>query len=327
MPADEPTSLPSTTAAPTVFDELRLGFFSRSVVSRIARARGLFASGGLDVTEVPVASSVAQFGSLQAGEYDLVLTSPDNVAAYRLTQGNALGTRLDVRILLGLDAGLGLSIMGAPGVRTMADLRGRTIGVDVPSSGFANALFSVLARVGLERDRDYSLVTLGSTPNRRVALLDGECDATLLNAGHDIAAELDGCHRLARITETLRPYLGTVLAGTGPWLDQHPDLARRFAQAWLAATSIVLDPTERDVVEPLVAAEFALPRESAGIAYEMLTSRRDGLIPDGHIDPAALRTVLATRARYGGPNTGIDLAAGFVEASGLIDDRLLRPQP
>lgn len=327
MPADQPTRAPSTITTPAAPDVLRVGFFSRSVVSRVARERGLFTSHGLAVIEEPVASSIAQFRSLQAGEYDLVLTSPDNVAAYRLTEANGLRTRLDVRMLLGLDAALGLSIIGAPDVRTLEDLRGRTIGVDVPSSGFANALFSVLAQAGLQRDRDYALVTLGSTPNRRAALLRGQCDATLLNAGHDIAAELDGCHRLARITETLRPYLGTVLATTGPWLDEHLDLARRFAQAWLAATSIVVDPAEEAFVEALLGEEYALPPESAGIAYEMLTSSRDGLIPDGRIDRAALHTVLQARARYGGPDTGIDLTAGFVEASGLIDNRLSRRQP
>ena len=327
MPADQPTRTPSTIATPTAPDVLRVGFFSRSVVSRVARERGMFASLGLEVVEVPVASSIAQFRSLQAGEYDLVLTSPDNVAAYRLTESNGLRARLDVRMLLGLDAGLGLSVIGAPGVRSLEDLRGRIIGVDVPSSGFANALFRVLAQAGLQRDRDYALVALGSTPNRRAALLRGQCDATLLNAGHDIAAELDGCHRLVRITESLRPYLGTVLATTGPWLDEHLDLARRFAQAWLAATSIVVDPAEKAFVEALLEAEYTLPSESTGIAYEMLTSRRDGLIPDGHIDRAALHTVLETRARYGGPDTGVNLAADFVEASGLIDDRLLRSQP
>ena len=324
MPPDQPTRAPSTIASSTAVDVLRVGFFSRSVVSRVARDRGLFTSRGLEVAEARVASSIAQFRSLQAGEYDLVLTSPDNVAAYRLTEANGLRARLDVRMLLGLDAGLGLSVIGAPFVRTLEDLRGRIIGVDVPSSGFANALFSVLARAGLQRDHDYALVALGSTPNRKAALLRGQCDATLLNAGHDIAAELAGCHRIARITETLRPYLGTVLATTGPWLDEHLDLARRFAEAWLAATSIVVDPAERAFVEALLADEYALPAESAGVAYEMLTSRRDGLIPDGHIDPAALRTVLEARARYGGPDTGIDLTAGFVETSGLIDDRLSR---
>jgi hypothetical protein len=226
-------------------------------------------------------------------------------------------------MLLGFDAGLGLSIVARPEITGLADLRGRTIAVDVPASGFALALFNVLAGHGLQRDRDFTLVSLGSTPQRRKALIAGECDATLLNAGHDIAAELSGCRRLARITDTLSPYLGTVLATTGQWLDANLDLARRFGDAWLAATAIVLDPAERAYVEPLVGEELALPQGGSGAGYAMLTSARDGLSATGEVDAAALRTVLGVRAEYGGPDTGIDLAPGAIEASGLVDRRLM----
>lgn len=304
-------------------EPLRLGFFSRSVVSRVARDRGIFQSFGLSVNEYPVPSSPAQFRSLGAGDYDLVLTSPDNVAAYRLTEANPLAARLDVRMLLGLDAGLGLSIVATPDVDCLEDLRGRTIGVDVPSSGFALALFSVLAHCGMRRDQDYKLVSLGSTPRRREALLAGECDATLLNAGHDIAAEIAGCRRLARITDTLSPYLGTVLAATGEWLDGNLELARRFGDAWLAATAIVLDPAEQAYVEPLVGEELSLPPEGTGAGYAMMTSTHDGLNATGEVGEAALRTVLAVRAEYGGTDTGIDLSPRAIELSGLIDHRLM----
>lgn len=310
---------------PVRLTPVRLGFFSRSVVSRVARERHVFDHFGLAVSEEPVPSSPAQFRSLIAGDFDLVLTSPDNVAAYRLTDANPLSTRMDVRILLGLDAGLGLSIMARPEIGDIDGLRGRTVAVDVASSGFALALFSVLAQHGLRRDVDYGLVALGSTPGRREALVAGECDATLLNAGHDIRAELAGCRRLARITDTLSPYLGTVLAATGTWLQDEDNLAlaRRFADAWLAATAIVLDPAEREFVGPLLAEELSLGADGVEPAMAMLHSDRDGLIPHGRVDEDRLRTVLQARATFGGRNTGVDLSPGWLAASGLLDRRVL----
>jgi ABC-type nitrate/sulfonate/bicarbonate transport system substrate-binding protein len=302
---------------------LRVGFFSRSVVSRVARERGLFVRHGLCVSEEPVPSSPSQFRSLLAGEFDLVLTSPDNVAAYRLTDVNPLGMRMDVRILLALDAGLGLSLMSIGDIHSIAELRGRTVAVDVPSSGFALAMFSILQLHGLQPDRDFTLVSLGSTPGRREALLAGQCDATLLNAGHDIRAESAGCRRLARIADTLSPYLGTVLAATGPWLDQNADAAQRFADAWLAATDITLDPAERGFVEPLLAEELTLDQREVGIAYEMLQSGRDGLIPGGLVEDDRLLTVLSTRASFGGPDTRVDPSVAGIASSGIVDRRLL----
>jgi len=48
-----------------------------------------------------------------------------------------LGRRADVRIVRSVDRGLGLSLLAVPEVRDLAGLRGGTVAVDVPSSGFA----------------------------------------------------------------------------------------------------------------------------------------------------------------------------------------------
>jgi ABC-type nitrate/sulfonate/bicarbonate transport system substrate-binding protein len=293
--------------------ELRLGYFSRSVVSAVARERGLYAEQGLTVTEAPVQSSPAQFRSLLDGEFDLVLTSPDNVAAYRLSANNPLKEQADVRILLGVDAGMGLTIVASQGISSLAQLRGRTVAVDVPQSGFALVLLAMLAAAGLEPDRDFTLVSLGSTPARKVALLEGRCDATMLNSGHDIAAELEGCRPLGRVTDDNYPYLGTVLASTGPWLERRTDVAQRFTTAWLSAVGIVLDPAERGFVEPLAAAVFGVPAAGATRAYDVLISERDGLIPDGRVSDEALGTVLGLRSQ----------SVGSAKAGGLVDPRLL----
>lgn len=293
---------------------LHLGYFSRSVVSAVANQRGLYAEQGLTVTESPVVSSPAQFRSLLAGEFDLVLTSPDNVAAYRLSDNNPLELAADVRILLGVDAGMGLTIVSGREITSLEELRGRIVAVDVPQSGFALVLLAMLAAAGLEPERDFSLVSLGSTPARKVALLEGRCEATMLNAGHDIAAGLEGCHRLARVTDEHFPYLGTVLASTGPWLEQHTDIARRFTTAWLAAASVILDPAERDFVEPLTAAVLGVPDAGAAEAYGVLTSSRDGLVPDGTVSDEALTTVLGLRSQ----------SVSAAKAAGLVDTRLLQ---
>lgn len=299
---------------------VRLGYFSRSVVLRIARDRGYLADAGLAIADEPVPSSPAQFRALLAGDFDLVLTSPDNVAAYRLSDNNPLGTRADVRMLLGIDRGMGLSIMSTPAIKAIEDIRGRTVAVDVPQSGFALAMFRVLEGHGLRRDADFTVVSLGSTPGRADALIAGECDVTLLNAGHDVRAQLAGCRRLARITDVLSPYIGTVLAATGPWLADHLDIARRFADAWRRATADVLDPLNRREVQQLLAEELRLDDDGPALAYETLCSDRDGLIPDLRVDIPGLRTILETRAQ--GAGVALDATADGIVSSGLIDNRL-----
>ena len=99
----------------------------------------------------------------------MALTSPDNVLAYRYNPRNPLGRLADARMVAAVDRGMGLGLYARPGL-TAADLRGARVGVDVPVSGFALALYALADVLGVARD-DYELVTLGSTPRRLEALL------------------------------------------------------------------------------------------------------------------------------------------------------------
>src|SRR5918992_1914000 len=257
---------------------LTLGLFSTSLVARTARDGGHFAAHGLEVAEVPVSSSRSQFRGLLDGAYDLVLTSPDNVLAYRLDEGNPLGGTNDVRIIAAVDRGLGLSLVGAPGVRTFDDLRGQVLAVDVPDSGFAFTLYRMLETAGLRRDIDYRVEAAGTTPRRREALLAAAAAppsgrrfaATLLGSGHDVIAIRAGCHRIARAAELIRPYLGTVLAGFGPGVDAHRDLIDDFLAARLAAAPQVADPRRRAATLQAIGAHMHLTGADAADFYRVL---------------------------------------------------------
>jgi ABC-type nitrate/sulfonate/bicarbonate transport system substrate-binding protein len=301
---------------------LALGLFSASPVTPAARAGGHFAAQGLVVAEEAVTSSRAQFEALLAGTYDLVLTSPDNVLAYRMDPGNPLGATHDVRILAAVDRGLGLSLVGARGVRTCDDVRGHTVAVDVPGSGFAYTLYHLLARAGLRRDADYRVESAGTTPRRREALLTGKYAATMLGAGHDVAAVQAGCHRIARATELVRPYLGTVVAGFGPWLDAHGDLVAGFLAAWRAAAAEVVDAGRRAGTLRTIEDRLHLRGAAAEEFYAVLVSPDEGLSIDGAVDGAALAAIARLRAEYGGSGAAApDLTSPA--AARLVDDRFL----
>jgi ABC-type nitrate/sulfonate/bicarbonate transport system substrate-binding protein len=275
---------------------IRIGYFTASPVLAVGTARGLFAEHGVAVEAEPVESSPAQFRSLRDGDYDMILTSPDNVATYRSGTDNPLGTRLDVRIVRAIDGGMGLCLIGAEGVRTIDDLRGGVLAVDVPRSGFAFALYEMLARHGLTRGTDYQVEASGSTPRRAVALREGRCAATLLNGALAVTATDAGLPNLGRVSDVITPYLGTVLAATGAWLDSNPGAVRRFAIAWQRAVTAVLT----EDVDDLLAEVFGITPAQVPAVRTILRSPIEGLVPDGHVDQQALDNVLRLRARHDG---------------------------
>ena len=287
-------------------EEVRLGYFSASAVSMLAHSTGIYSACQLSVLEEAVPSSPEQFRRLMSGEYDLVLTSPDNVLNYRVNSRNPLKQTADILILAGVDLGMGLSVMAAADISSINDLRGRRVGVDVPGSGFAYALFEVLDRAGLHR-HEYEVVTMGSTPRRASALAARECSATLLNAGHDLIAELSGARRLARVSDVLGPYPGTVLAARAQVIGQRPAMFQRFLAAWTSAVGATLDPANRRLVESELARGLAAPRVVAESAYRTVISSSEGLIPAGRFDPSGWRLLVDLRVASGGLDADIEV--------------------
>ena len=275
-------------------DQIKLGVFSPSVVLDVARSSGRLAEAGVEVHDTPVPSSPAQFSSLRAGEYDAVFTSPDNVLAYRFLPANPLGELLDVEILAGLDRGLGLSLAVRPGLGDVSELAGGRFGVDVPTSGFAFVGYGLLAELGVAHD-DVEIVTLGSTPKRAKALQTGGCDATVLNAGNELAAQAAGCALLADVTR-LGPYLGTVVARLGD-APAAAAVDRMVAALVDTARSISAGELDSEATES-AARLLALDADGAARHLAVLRDPARGLIDDGSVDVAALATLVGLRRRF-----------------------------
>jgi ABC-type nitrate/sulfonate/bicarbonate transport system substrate-binding protein len=273
---------------------LAVGAFSPSVLLSVARRTGRLGEQGLEVEEIPVASSPAQFRSLTDGELDAAFTSPDNVLAYRFSPANPLGRLLDARMVSGVDRGMGLALYARPGIESPAQLRGARLGVDVPVSGFALAMYALTEHLGVPRG-SYELLALGSTPRRLTALLAGECDATMLNAGNELIAEENGCVRLASVADVCPPYLGTVIGVVG---DARLAEAQALATALTRTADDLLSGQLGDVAAEEAATRLDLTPELARRYVQRLISPAEGLVPDGEVDPAALQTLAGLRRRY-----------------------------
>jgi hypothetical protein len=302
-----------------MLDVLRLGVFSPSAVVAVGADAGLFESAGIALETSAVRSSVSAFSDLASGALDLLVTSPDNVLAYRLNESNAVGRRIDAQILLGIDRGLGLSLMAAPDGSDGERAAGarHLLGVDAPATGFAYAAYAVLSRLGLDK-QGLDIVELGATPLRRDALTAGRCSLTMLNAGHDLVAENAGCVRIARVVATVGPYLGSALVGLQSWVSRQETLVDRFTQAWLAAVQVVVDPTSTASVTARIERLLACDEAVAARAVQTLVSRTEGLVVDGRIDEAELQTVIDLRSAYGGFDGGAMPDAAAAVETGLV---------
>lgn len=276
--------------------QLHVGTFSPSVLIHLSDTDGSFRRAGIDVLVSPVASSPAQFKSLEAGEFDAVLTNPDNVLAYRFLSQNPLSRNLPVEIIGAIDRGLGLSLCLAPLLGDVNEVRGRVVGVDVAQSGFAFVAYALLDRAGLHLG-DYVVEALGSTPRRASALVEGTCVATILNAGNELRAEGAGCTKFSTVAD-IGPYIGTVVAAMQSNDVDVNDARRRFTEVLLdTARDIASGEREADVIEAAMSL-LDLTESQALAHYACLRAPHSGLIPSGIVDRESIATLITLRRTF-----------------------------
>lgn len=276
----------------TTTRSVTVGQFSASPVLAAASALGLDARHGLEIATARVPSSPGQFASLRDGEIDVAVTSPDNVLLYATTDRNPLGERLDVRMVRAIDRGLGLTLVTDPAITRVEQFRGAALGVDVIRSGFALLLFSMLDRLGIDREQ-VAFPEHGSTPTRLERLIAGEIDGTILNAESRVGALSAGLRPWSTSIDVSENYLGTVLA-VPSGID--PDLASDVTRMWDEATRWLLESSEPDVVECLAATSPVL----GNVEYvQLIRDPAFGLLLDPQVPVADLQVLTAIRRSCG----------------------------
>lgn len=301
-------------------ENLTIGVFGATAPMLVGRALHFFEQEGVTVTWDRVTSSTQQFLDLASGRYQLLETAFDNVISYALSAENATHRRLPVKAFASLDGGMDLGVSTRKGISGFADLRGGTVSVDAPNTGYAFVLYELLEQNGLVRARDYAVVEHGAVAKRYEKLVEGRADATLLNYGYETLAARQGCGRLARSRDHLFPYLGSVLAALDNVIDERAAALQKFLTAYRRALEYVIDPSHSSAVVAEVSRGRNISQADAEVVLQSELSDV-GLSRDvARIDPAAAGAVIRLRAKNG----GLALPAGADHVAGLVDELTMR---
>lgn len=327
-----PTATPQFQAPParqlaTEPDVIKLGFFSKSPVITMGVKHGFFAAENIVLDAVQTASSPQIFRNLRDGNHDVILTQIDNVFNFRYNESNPIGGTFEPVAFMGTDWGNGAALVTKQGYTAVEELRGKTVAVDSPNSGFAFVLYGILRAHGLERGVDYTVIVPtkedgtqdSGTPARFTRLLAGEFDATILNAGFQFRAEALGFPVLGQIRDAADPFMGGSGVARRDWLDAHPDLAVRFIRAYVAAEKYVRDPANKDEIIAQLTLEANGNALVANRTYDLLLTNGEGLTPDASIDDKGLLGTAQLRASFGGFDTPQNLNFLTSPASGMFD--------
>ncbi|MBO0867350.1 MAG: ABC transporter substrate-binding protein [Micromonosporaceae bacterium] len=292
---------------------LRISTFSRTSIMLAAQYRGFLDAVGLTVQIEPVTGSRQQMADLIAGRHDIAHTNADNIMRYR-----AAG-HPELYVFLVLDRGIAQKLVVAPQVSGWADLRGATVGVDAPDSGYAFVLYELLRRHGIEPGQ-YNVRALGATGLRLAALRRGEVAAAMLSHHHEASA-LDGGFRvLAASNDHFADLPGMTAATTRSWAGQHKRVLSDYTAALVDAAAWAIRPENHEDVVRLVADASGLAPAQARRLLDIETGSRTGVVTTVADAAESLARTAALRRQYTGaePSGYFDpsvLAAAFERRS------------
>jgi ABC-type nitrate/sulfonate/bicarbonate transport system substrate-binding protein len=263
----------------------------------VGQKKGFFERNGITVTLQPTPNSVAQMTGLAEGKFDIAITAFDNIVAYVEGQGEApIGPQPEFFAFMGSDNGF-LSLVAAPGVKTIDGLKGKTLSVDARTTGYAFVLFDILRRNGLQ-ESDYKIEKVGGTTMRWDALREGKQSGTLLSAPFNFLATEQHFNELARAIKVIGPYQGNVAATRRSWAKENRTKVIAFIRGYAQAIDWLRDKANREEAISILLNNVKMSPELSARTYDELLDPKDGFFRKARVSPEGMRTVLALRSRY-----------------------------
>lgn len=274
-------------AQPRNLRPLRVNVFRVDAAMAAAKARGLFAAEGLDVTITTTPSSTEQMRGISKGNFDIASTAFDNVLAWSGREGAEI-----VAITQTIDKVM-LPVYVRPEIREWNDLRGKKLAADAVDTAYALVLRRILLTYDLDLDRgDYQLVAVGAPEHRLESMKRGETFASIMNPPVDAQADAAGFVRFGDQQSVLPNYTATVLAVNRGWAEKNREAVVAFLRAWLSGVRWVNESKNREEATKLVAAELKLnPKAAAERVAELSTN--------GALNISGMETVLNLRTQFG----------------------------
>jgi NitT/TauT family transport system substrate-binding protein len=206
----------------------------------VARGAGFFKDEGLDVRPVTLSSSgPIMMALLMSGQADIVIAG-----AVAILRGIARGAPV---VVVGAHLNrISYALMTAKGLKTVADLKGKTIGITGIGGMGEFTVVESLRRNGLVKDRDFSVLNIEGGPAARIAALKtGKVHAVPLTPGQRVQAENEGFTVLLDTRETLTEIPSTVVASTRDFTSSSPDKMVRILRAFAKAMDLIRRDKEK----------------------------------------------------------------------------------
>jgi NitT/TauT family transport system substrate-binding protein len=194
----------------------------------VAKEAGLFEQQGLDVTDFPlIEGGTLSIQALIGGDLQFVLAGTSGIIVANLGGADLVG-------VAGASNKFEFALLALPDVRTGADLRGKRVGISRFGSSSDFAARTALQYLGLDPERDVTILQIGGTAARIGAMQSGAIEAAPEIAPALLTAQKLGFNMLVDLAKIGIPYQVGPISTTRSMLNANPETVRRVVRGYLA---------------------------------------------------------------------------------------------
>ncbi len=187
---------------------------------------GHFKKYGIDATTQFVSQSPTVIASMLSGETPFAISGQDAVVSADLNGG-------DIVILASGPEKLFFSIYGAPSLHTIADLKGKKIGISQFGATTDFVLRYIMAQANMSPS-DSSILPVGTTANNLSAMQAGVIDATVLAPPTTLKLKQLGFNQVADMADYGLIFYTSCLDAKKSWVDDHHDATMNIVRGYLS---------------------------------------------------------------------------------------------
>ena len=287
---------------------------SSSVPYWVAKDAGLFKKHGLDVDLIFINGSTRGIQSLIAGDLNFTGAVGTSAINGRLAGG-------DISIINSLVNTLPYYLVGKPTIESPEELRGKSAATHIPGTSADFALRLALRKFGIPYE-EIKAVTVGGSPQRIAAVMNGQLDFTVVTEPGKIQAENAGLKTILDMAKLDIPFQFTCSVTTGQTIREHPDKVMAFVKAMAEAVHFYKNNKEQviNIMHRYTRGQKRSVLEGAYAAYDEM------LVKDTYPTMDGLQHTLEVQASFD-PKAANAKAENFVnlrfvnelKKSGFID--------
>jgi NitT/TauT family transport system substrate-binding protein len=257
----------------------------------IAIHKGFFAAEGIDLELNFAQSGPAVTQQLTAGSLDVALSVGITSPIHAIDKGAPLAL---VRIVGNVAP---YALIGKPGLKTIADLRGKTIAAGQVSDITTVYFERMMEAHGLKKG-DYQVLPVGVTAARYAALKAGVADAAIVLPPLNFQAATAGYPTLGLTADYVKDLPFTGMAVHRRWAAAKAPAAKRILSATDKSIAWFAEPSNRqDAIDLLVKAARA-NKEDAEASYDYLR-RIEYFEPSSKVSRTKLHNLIEVEKRAG----------------------------